>query len=244
VAKIRLLLADESEIFREGLAKLLEHEPSIEVVCTCRTGLEAVESANKYQPDIILIDIGLSECSGIDTGLSECSSIDTGLSECSSTEAIQRIHERLPKTAIIVLTCSKLNDDFVSAIKAGARAYISKDIISLENLIKTVILVAEGEVIVSFPMTARLLLEFNSLGERKDVAKLGYITPLSERERSVLALVAQGLTNREVAATLFISEHTVKVHLRNIMEKFHVHTRQQAVALAAGKRHAIQGNRD
>jgi len=234
VAKIRLLLADESEIFREGLAKLLEHEPSIEVVCTCRTGLEAVESANKYQPDIILIDIGLSECSGI----------DTGLSECSSTEAIQRIHERLPKTAIIVLTCSKLNDDFVSAIKAGARAYISKDIISLENLVKTVILVAEGEVIVSFPMTARLLLEFNSLGERKDVAKLGYITPLSERERSVLALVAQGLTNREVAATLFISEHTVKVHLRNIMEKFHVHTRQQAVALAAGKRRAIQGNRD
>jgi len=228
VAKIRLLLADKSEIFREGLAKLLEQEPNIKVVCACSRGLEAVESANKYQPDIILIDIGLSECS----------SIDTGLSECSGTEAIQRIHERLPKTAIIVLTCSKLNDDFVSAIKAGARAYISKDI-EVENLIKIITLVAEGEVIVSFPMTARLLLEFSSLRERKDTAKLGYITPLSEREKSVLALVAQGLTNREVATTLFISEHTVKVHLRNIMEKLHAHTRQQAVALAAGKRRAI-----
>ena len=218
VAKIRLLLADKSEIFREGLTKLLEHEPNIEVVYACGRGLEAVESANKYQPDIILIDTGLSECSGI--------------------EAIQRIHERLPKTSIIVLTHSEASGEFLTTVRAGARAYISKDI-GVENLIKIITLVAEGEVIVYSLIAARLLLEFNSLVERKDAAKSGDITPLSERERSVLALVAQGLTNREVATTLFISEHTVKVHLRNIMEKLHAHTRQQAVAKATGKKRAI-----
>lgn len=215
MTKVKLLLAEKSEIFRDGLVKLLEHEPSIEVVCTCRTGVEAVESANEHQPNVILIDPELCECSGI--------------------EAMQRIHERLPNTNIIVLTCSKAHADFISAIEAGARAYISKDTISIENLIKTITLVAAGKVIVSSPMAARLLAEFNLLAERKDVAKVGDVSLLSKREQAVLSLVAQGLTNREIATSLFISEHTVKVHLRNIMGKFHAHTRQQAVALAREK---------
>ena len=207
-------MADKGEIFREGLSKLLEHESRIEVVSVCCTGLEAVESAHEHQPDVILIDTELSECSGI--------------------EAMQRIHERLPKMNIIVLTCSEVNADFFSAVKAGARAYISKDI-SVENLIKTITLVAEGEVIVSPPMAERLLAEFNLLREHKDVAKLQDIPLLSKREHTVLSFVAQGFTNKEIATTLFISEHTVKVHLRNIMGKFHAHTRQQAVALAREK---------
>ncbi len=215
MTKVKLLVADRSAIFCEGLTKLLEHEPGIEVVCACRTGLEAVESANEHQPDVILIDPELGECSGIET--------------------MQRIHERLPNTNIIVLTCSKAHADFISAVKAGARAYISKDTISFENLIKTVTLVAAGEVIVSPPMAARLLAEINLLLEEdKGAAKAGGVS-LSKREKAVLSLVAQGLTNREIATSLFISEHTVKVHLRNIMGKFHAHTRQQAVALAREK---------
>ncbi|GAI89178.1 unnamed protein product, partial [marine sediment metagenome] len=136
---------------------------------------------------------------------------------------------------IIVLTCSKAHSDLISAIKAGARAYISKDTISIENLIKTVTLVAAGEVIVSPPMAARLLAEINLLlEEHEGAAKAGGVS-LSKREQAVLSLVTQGLTNREIATSLFISEHTVKVHLRNIMGKFHAHTRQQAVALAREK---------
>jgi len=214
MTKVKLLLAEKSEIFRDGLVKLLEHEPSIEVVCTCRTGLEAVECANEHQPDVLLIDPELCECNGIET--------------------IQRIHERLPNTNIIVLTHSELDTDLISAIKAGARAYISKDGISIENLIKTITLVAAGEVIVSSPMASRLLAEISLLGEDKGAAKAGGVS-LSKREQAVLSLVAQGLTNREIATSLFISEHTVKVHLRNIMGKFHAHTRQQAVALAGEK---------
>ncbi len=214
MAKLKLLLADKNEIFCEGLAKLMGREPSIEVVGVCRTGLEAAESACEHQPDVILIDTELSECSGL--------------------EAMQRIHERLPKTSIIMFTNSEVNGDLISAVKAGAKAYISKDI-SVENLIKTIILVADGEVIVSPPMAARMLAEFNLLEESKDATKLGDGTPLSKREQAVLALVAQGFTNREIATSLFISEHTVKVHVRNVMGKMKAHTRQQAVVLARGK---------
>jgi len=212
VEKVKLLLADKNEIFREGLTKLLEHEPSIEVVGTCCTELEA--AAYEHQPDVILIDTELSECSGIET--------------------MQRIHERLPQTKIMALTHSEISADLFSALEAGARAYISKDT-SLENLIKTINLVAEGEVIISPPMAAGLLAKFISLKERKEIAKLGDDIILSKREQAVLSLVAQGFTNREISASLYISEHTVKVHLRNIMEKLHAHTRQKAVVLAKEK---------
>ena len=212
--KVKILLADKRKIFCEGLAKLLEHEPDIEVVCTCCTGFEAIERANEHQPDVILID--------------------TELSHCSTIAAMQRIHERLPNTNIIVFTHSEANTDLISAVKAGARAYISKDV-SLKDLIKTIALVAEGGVVLSHPMASRLLAEINLLGEDKGVAKAGGVSLLSKREQAVLSLVAQGLTNREIATSLFISEHTVKVHLRNIMGKFHAHTRQQAVALAREK---------
>ena len=208
MAKIRLVFADKEGGFREGLARLLENEPTVELVCICGTGLEAVDSAYKHRPDVVLIDLRLSEC--------------------SSVEAIQRIHEGLPKTNIIVLTHPEADDDLVSAARAGAKAYISKDI-SIETLVKAITLVADGGVVISAPMATRLLAEFGSLEENKDAEKLYAL--LSKREQTVLSLVAQGSTNREIADALLICENTVKVHLRNIMEKLHARTRQQAVSL-------------
>ena len=212
MVKIRLALADSEDIFREGLAKLFENESDIEVVGVCRTGSEALECVYKYQPDVILMDIGLPECTGV--------------------EVVQRIHEGLSKTSIIMLTHSETDSDLISAVRAGAKAYLSKDV-SIENLIRAIILVAAGGVVVSPPMSARLLAEFNFLEDDKDAAKL--ITLLSKREQVVLSLVAQGFTNMEIATTLVICENTVKVHLRNIMEKLQAHTRQQAVSLVGGK---------
>jgi len=131
-----------------------------------------------------------------------------------------------------VLTYSETDDDFISAARAGAKGYLSKDV-SIENLIKAITLVAEGGVVVSPPMATRPLSEFNSLEESKDATKLTAL--LSKREQAVLSLVAQGFTNMEIVTTLVISDNTVKVHLRNIMEKLHAHTRQQAVSLVKGK---------
>lgn len=212
MTKVMLVLENKSEIFCGGLAKLLESEPDIKVACTCRTGLEAIESAHKHQPDVILIDTGLPECSGV--------------------KVVQRIHEGLPKTNIIVLTHSEAEANLISVARAGAKAYLSKNI-SIKSLIKAIILVAEGGVVVFPLMAARLLAEFNFLEEGKDAAKLAIL--LSKREQVVLSLVAQGFTNREIATTLVISENTVKVHLRNIMGKLHAHTRQRAVSLVGGK---------
>ena len=208
MGKIRLILADKEAVFREGLAKLLENEPDIEVVSVCSTGLEAVESTYKYRPDVILID--------------------KELFIYNSVEAMQRILKRLPKTNIIVFTYSETEIDFFYAVRLGVKAYLSKDV-SIQTLIKSITLVAEGGIVISSPMATSLLAEFKSLEEGKDAQKS--ITILSKREQEVLSLVARGFINRDIATTLFISENTVKVHLRNIMEKLHVHTRQQAVNL-------------
>ena len=113
MAKVKLVLADKGDISREGLAKLFEHEPDIEVVCMCCTGLEAVEGVYKHHPDVILMDIELTECSGI--------------------EVVHRIHQGLSKTNIIILTHSETDINLISAIRAGAKGYLSKDI-SVENL--------------------------------------------------------------------------------------------------------------
>ncbi len=138
----------------------------------------------------------------------------------------------MPKTNIIVLTHSEADEDLISVTRAGAVAYLSKDV-SIANLIKAITLVANGGVVVSPPMAKRLLGEFGSLKESSDAEKLARL--LSKREKTVLSFVAQGSTNREIANTLVISENTVKVHLRNIMEKLHAHTRQKAVSLVGGK---------
>lgn len=207
MGKIKLLLADKSEIFREGLAKLLERERSIELAGICRTGLEAVESTIKHKPDVVLMD--------------------SELSECSCDEAIRRIHQRLPTTSVIVLSNSEANTDFLVTVSAGARGYVSKNI-TVANLVKTITLVAEEQVIISPMKAARLLAELESLEVGKHRPNFTDFTSLSQREKEVLALVARGATNKEIAATLFISENTVKVHMRNIMGKLQSENRQQA----------------
>ena len=208
--KIRLLLVDRRELFREGLAKVMQGKPSIEVVGTCSTGPEAIEKASELKPDVVLMD--------------------TELPEGKCVEATNRICELLPETKVIMLTHSIESCDLFAALKAGAQGYVTKDI-TVEDLIKAVTLAIGGGTIIGAPMAETMLKEFASL-ETKDPPHAKHIEVLSKREREVLSLVAKGATNREISTALFISEHTVKVHLHNIMQKLHVHNRQQATALA------------
>lgn len=218
---MKLIIVDKSEIFRDGLKKMLEREQNIQVVHTCATLQEDSRQAREQNPDILIICAKLTECS-------------------RGAEEIAQIHKLLPHTNIIALCDTDSDVECIFAIKAGARACISR-YMSSTNLVRSINLVADGEVVISSTMARMLLEEFKLLECVKDTTQIGSAGIVSDRERDVLNLVAQGLTNRQIATTLSITEQTVKVHLRNIMGRLHAHTREQAVALLRAKNELGEG---
>jgi len=214
VVKIRVAIVDKREVIRQGIARLLHADLNLEVVCISNTVQEILKGCCRHQPDIILISCPLYECGGI--------------------EAIQYLHERLPMVNIIHFTSDEPTNELVSAARAGVRAFLSPNI-GTKNLINSITRVAEGDFLLSPEIAASLLAIFDSLWRYDSTVSLEDSNRLTPRERAVLELVKQGLTNREIATALFISENTAKVHVRNIMEKLHAHTRQQAVSLAQGE---------
>lgn len=208
---IKILIADNREIFREGLVKLLQDQSHIEVVYQCGSGAEAIEKAKEIEPDIILMDIDMPDQDGI--------------------EAVKYINESVPNIKVAMLTDCEDEEKLFSAIKAGARGYLLKDI-AVDRLIKSIDLVVEGEVIVSPPMADKLLNEFTSMKDEIDAKKTESENELSDREVEILKLVAGGATNKEIAESLVIAENTVKVHVRNVLEKLHLRNKQQAAAYA------------
>jgi len=193
-----------------GIATLVSKEPNISVVALCLGYRVAEEKAKETHPDVILMDAEIQEV--------DCA---------QSTRCICRM---LPKTKVIMLTHSTESHDLLNAIKAGAIGYVTK-YISAKDLIRTVTLAYDGEAIIDSSLAEKLFAEF----PEPEATKLQHRTRfniLSKRELEVLEMVAKGATNKEIANHLFISEHTVKVHLRNIMAKLHIHNRQQAIAMA------------
>lgn len=211
--KIKLLLADDRELFREGLARLLESQPGIGVVCQCDDGLKAVKKARETEPDVVLMDINVAGPG------------------CDGLEATQRINESLPNTKVAVLTDSENEERFFSALKAGAKGYLLKNI-GVDDLTKSIDLIAKGEVIVSPPLSRKLLSKFTHMKEENGARKAESKKGLSSRENQVLKLVAQGDTNKEIAERLIITENTVKVHMKNILEKLELRNKQQAAVYA------------
>jgi len=207
--RVRLIIIDKSQIFRDGLKNMLERETDIQIIRVCAVLGEDIRQFLNHKPDVVMI----------------C----TKLIECDGAEAIGRIHELSPHTNIIALCDSDSDIECIFAVKAGARACISKDM-SFTDMVRAIELVAHGEVIISSTMAGAMLEEFKLLERVKGTTGLGTPSVLSHRENDVITLVAQGLTNKEIADMLFISKQTVMVHMRNIMRKLHAHTRQQAVA--------------
>jgi len=204
---IRVLLADDHSLFRAGISSVLSNREDIKVIGEATDGLEAIEKAKKLLPDVILLDLNMPNCSG--------------------PEAIQVLQSELPNINILILTISDKETDLMAAIKAGAKGYILKDA-ELDELIRSIHHIARGGVIVSPSMAAKLLNEFKKI----DAVKNSADSELSDREGEVLNLVAKGASNKEIAAELFISEHTVKTHLHNIMRKLRVSNRSQVAAYA------------
>jgi len=213
--KIKLLLADNSAIFCEGLDKLLQSQPNIEVLWTSSSVSEVVEAATKYKPDVVLTDIQSSQSSNVKT--------------------IQRIRQILPNVPIIVFTYSTENIDFFAAISAGATGYILKDT-SFETLLKMIALGAEGNLVITPPIAQDVIEVLKFVDSRRCHARVEGISLLSEQEKAVLTLMARGDTNRQIASILFITENTVKVHVRNITRKLSAHNRVEAriCAILAG----------
>ncbi|HYO41417.1 MAG TPA: response regulator transcription factor [Nocardioidaceae bacterium] len=206
---IRVAVVDDQELFRRGLTMLLGVEDDIEVVGEAGDGVAATDLVAAAAPEVILMDVRMPKRSGI--------------------EACVAIKEIAPTTRIIMLTVSDEEADLYDAVKNGASGYLLKDS-SIDEVAQAVRVVADGQSLISPSMAIKLLDEFKQMS-RSDRQQLP--TPrLTERELEVLKLVAQGLNNREIAKRLFISENTVKNHVRNILEKLQLHSRMEAVMYA------------
>jgi DNA-binding NarL/FixJ family response regulator len=212
---IRVLIADDQALFRRGLYVVLGTEDHIEVVAEAEDGQEAMVKAEELAPDVVLMDVRMPHVNGID--------------------AARHIRDVSPSTRILMLTVSDEEDDLFEAIKAGANGYLLKEI-SVEEVADAIRAVAQGQSLISPSMASKLLKEFNALAKKAEERQQYPAPALTTRELEVLRLVAKGMSNREIADELYISENTVKNHVRNILEKLHLHSRMEAVIYAVRER--------
>jgi two-component system nitrate/nitrite response regulator NarL len=206
-----LLLVDDHLLFREGLRGIIEHWEDFEIVGEASNGKEALEAVRKTLPDLVLMDITMPEMDGL--------------------EATRRIMREFPSTHVVMLTVSEEQEDLFDAIKVGAQGYVLKDMPSrrLHDMLRGIV---RGESALSGTVATKILAEFSEKINPKVRAGTVDLDPLSDREDEVLGLLAEGLSNREIAERLVLSENTIKKHVRNILEKLHVNNRVQAAMYA------------
>ncbi len=210
---IKVMVVDDHEVVREGVVRILERQGGITVVALARTGEEAMDKIRLFEPEVITVDIELPGINGI--------------------ELIKRIKSEFPDVEAVALTVYDDEEFAKQAIKAGAIGYIIKDA-AQEELVQAVRAAAAGESLVSTSVARKLLREIKEPPKARRYRAEDF-EGLSERELDVLKLMAKGLNNRQIAAQLFISELTVKVHIRNIFRKLGVGDRTKAVIYAKDK---------
>jgi DNA-binding NarL/FixJ family response regulator len=207
-AVMRVLIADDHALFRDGLTSLLEAR-GVDVVGEARNGREAVELTRATRPDVVLMDLSMPEMDGL--------------------TATRVLSTELPEVNVVVLTASEEDSDLFEAIKSGARGFLPKDL-QANQFFELLSGVTRGEPALTPGLARKLLTEFARPASPRQERSPDALT---EREREVLELLVQGVTsNRELAERLFVSENTVKYHLRNILDKLHLQNRAQVIAYA------------
>ncbi|MBN1669165.1 MAG: response regulator transcription factor [Anaerolineales bacterium] len=203
---MRVVVVDDHSLFRDGITSLLE-AAGHEVVQQCSDGLAAVQTVRQLQPDLVLMDISMPRMDGL--------------------AALKTIKEEYPQILVVILTVSDRDEDLFNAIRSGADGYLLKDLNASEFLAMLAGL-SGGEAAITRKTAARLMSGFQNLAQPPEE------TPyqLTEREMQMLRWMGQGYSNKAIAEQLFISENTVKYHIRNILQKLNVQNRTEAVALA------------
>ena len=216
--KIRIVVADDHPIFRDGLCKLLALEEDFEVVAQAQDGRQVLDVLQQYEPDILLLDLKMPGLDGLAT--------------------LQRLQVAKGRTRVIVLTASDDKNEFVQAMKLGTSGIVLKQT-ATELLIKSIRKVHAGEIWLDSHTTAAVIRQFVANDEMPAPAAPRWRrvrdrerSPLSQREREIVALVAQGFKNKEMAEKMFISEQTVKNHLHNIFDKLGVSDRLELALYA------------
>ncbi|GAP20334.1 response regulator [Leptolinea tardivitalis] len=205
---IRILLVDDQALFREGLRILLSSQPDFEVVAEAANGEEALRQAAVYHPDVVLMDLRMPVLDGV--------------------TATRRLHELYPMTRVIALTTFDEDEYIFEGLRAGAYGYLLKDVAS-QKLFEAIYAANRGEYFLMPSVTARVMAEFSRLPRSQPVQPASIPSPLSDREKQILKMVAQGASNKEIAEELVIAEGTVKNHLSNIFDKLEARDRMQAV---------------
>lgn len=207
--RLRAIVMDDHSLFREGFVTLLAREPDIEVVGQAADVPTVIDLCDELRPDIVFLDISAPPTGGLD--------------------ALRQIRSRHAETRAVMLTISERQEDLLSALEWGASGYLLKSV-DFDDLIRSVRLVAMGQVAISPTMTDKLVRHLQSPSNPHGMET---VRALSSREQQILAQVAEGKTNKEIARALAISEHTVRAHLRSMMDKLRVENRVQAAAYAS-----------
>jgi DNA-binding NarL/FixJ family response regulator len=208
--KVNILIVDDHTLFRTGVRKMLEAEEDMHVVGEAATGREALEQARQLVPDVILMDIKMPDLDGV--------------------TAARTLHREMPHVGIIFVTMFEDDEFIFQGLQAGGRGYILKDA-GPETMLRAIHAVAHGESLLGSTVAQKVMRQFSALPGKQTYL----FDDLTPRELEVLKLVAEGLSNKEIAQELTISEKTVKNHINNIFSKLHVNDRSQAMLYAIRK---------
>ena len=211
MSKLRIFLIDDHNLFRSGVKALLARQPDFEVVGEAADGLEGLKRAKQLKPDVVLLDLNMPGISG--------------------REAVKMLVEELPRTQVLMLTVSEDAEDLMDTLKSGARGYLLKNI-DADYLVESIRRAARGEAVMSPQMTSKLVRGLQTGGAEVVLPQAAVKDKVSPREREVLALLARGASNKEMARELQLAESTIKIHVQNILRKLNLSSRVQAAVYA------------